>query len=106
VNNDDPNIPRNIAKAVWNIVTALRGPDSDNESLKRRTTQRLRGVIGLRSGNAGGCLLSLDKPTSFILVGDFARKYDEKSHHFANHYRYAVEGLAEIGFIKKIEYED
>ena len=35
------------AEQVWDILTALRGPDSNDEGLKNLTTGRLRSCIGL-----------------------------------------------------------
>ena len=57
------NGPRTKAKQLWDVLTALRGPDSDSDSsqLKDLTTARIRGAIGLKDGNGGGAIVSHDK---------------------------------------------
>lgn len=42
------------SKALWDIVTAMRGPDNGNDDLKDVTTTRLRRVIGLKAALADG----------------------------------------------------
>ena len=56
------NGPRTEAKQLWNVLTALRGPDSDSSYLKDLTTARIRGAIGLKDGNGGGAIVSNNKP--------------------------------------------
>lgn len=95
--------PREEAHLLWDILSALRGPDAaHSEVLKEITTARVRGAVGL-------------KPTSFAIVDtqepiykdmnvwdmttELSRLY-RAEYHFAKHYGNAVKALKALGYIK------
>jgi hypothetical protein len=70
---------------LWNILSALRGPDNNLGVLKGYTTARIRGIIGLESSDA--LILSImDSP----LDADEKNKRDialsSADSHFLEHY--------------------
>jgi len=75
---------------LWAILTALRGPDSGNDELKRATTSRLRHAIGLREYESGpfwGHFHTSQDPLTRTIYA-----YD-KSVHFVTHFNSAVDTL-------------
>lgn len=97
----------NISRHLWNILSALRGPDAAISSqLKSRTTARIRGTLGLTSdgafGGPAGALISM------TLVEDLGSlEYTEAmktaGSHFVIHYENAVKGLRYFGYPTKTE---
>lgn len=92
LNTDAPNNSneREDARAFWNILTALRGPDTDNDVIKHRTTCRIRGVIGMVPGNAAGAVVRTTPQVST------EAEREDRNYHFNAHYRYAVDAVARI----------
>jgi hypothetical protein len=78
------------AKHLWNVLTALRGPDTDDYALKLNTTSKIRGAIGLKS-NSTGAFVSYealpDSPDSAFALAN------RGGFHFADHFKMAVESL-------------
>jgi hypothetical protein len=74
---------------VWNVLTALRGPDSDNYNVKCVTTSRLRGALGL-SG----------EDLAIVHYGTPAEKAEDVNYHFNIHYERALEALKALGYLK------
>jgi hypothetical protein len=76
---------------LWNLLTALRGPDSDDEELKFVTTGRIRAVIGMRpyAGSSGAVInplpLRIDQKETRL-----ARLASPNECHFKNHYELAM----------------
>lgn len=100
-------------RTFWNVISALRGPDSGDESLKYDTTATLRAAIGIEPGACG--LTVADKRTEplgldaadperqygYIKVSDEVRNRFEKAQtHFVNHYGNALIALKKLGYIK------
>lgn len=83
------NVEDEESTMLWNILTALRGPDSEDFRLKLDTTARLRHAIGLRSytGKHQGYFMTNDRPL---------RSYSVTPSHFGNHFNWAVEALGNI----------
>lgn len=93
------------AQDLWDILTALRGPDASHKyyevsSLKDETTAKLRYAIGLRpnpqqhvgrpSLSKFGAIVKPGVPT--VLVD--AREIDELvGPHFRRHYNFAIQAL-------------
>jgi len=80
------------SRAMWAILTALRGPDDGNPGLKYQTTARLRYTIGL--GPHNGFDVSKEPlvlPGDVVLIG---------SDHFRAHYSMAYNSLKRLGIIK------
>jgi len=82
------------SRALWLVLTALRGPDDGDLNLKARTTARLRGAIGLR-----------ESPGTYIGAHVIKTKREELPEadygplgtgHFATHYIMAVRALNEL----------
>jgi len=83
------------AKHLWDILSALRGPDSGNGYNKTRTTERIRHTLGF-------------KPSMFFTDTD-PLIYDSELHttiakeegdHFADHIASAVDALKELGYLR------
>lgn len=75
---------------LWNILTALRGPDSGNNELKQATTSRLRHVIGLREYNYDSFLRYFTTSPEPLMK---CQHGDGKSVHFVSHFNSAVDAL-------------
>lgn len=91
-------------RALWDILTALRGPDGDDTRLKDETTAKVRAAIGMKAGNAGAAIVSDKKPFPST------DSYDTSIHlkflgsarnpnHFTRHYGLAVRALTLLGFL-------
>lgn len=88
---------------LWYILTALRGPDSSYDTVKNLTTARIRGAIGLQSGNPGGATVCTKCP---LFTVEFNRDEKallsrEQSSHFLTHYDMAVKALRYFDFIER-----
>jgi hypothetical protein len=100
------NAPYEESRQLWDVLTALRGPDDNNTSLKSITTARIRGVLGLRPNGAAGAVVDDGVPIHNDASGyDMFYKLKETvdntvSYHFAKHYAYAVATLRALGYIK------
>lgn len=93
------NVGDEASRSLWEILTALRGPDqesNDADEIKYRTTSRFRGLIGMES-TIGlypvGAIVYHEKPSDVlpndsIVVG----------HHFLVHYTDALAAANELGF--------
>lgn len=76
---------------LWNILTALRGPDEvDSLHWKASTTGVIRHTLGLKNNDVAGFLSNED---SLSFVGTRTVDESEHSHHFTSHARYAFESL-------------
>jgi hypothetical protein len=103
--------PRSEAKQLWDILTALRGPDDCNIELKEITTAAIRAAIGLGQ-NSVGAVVNSSRPfgADLNLSADFTPDYyklqellvdDYKAqYHFVIHYRQALQALKQLGYIK------
>ena len=71
---------------IWDILTALRGPDNYDHDLKKATTGLVRkAVFG-----------SIDLPMAIVTPRDFAVYVDKRTHssgHFSNHAENAFNAL-------------
>lgn len=84
------------SKALWKILTALRGPDARSGSadqIKYRTTSRLRGVLGLKN-EAIGAVVYYEEPEEGLSPAD----RDVVGYHFTRHYQDALFATRELGF--------
>lgn len=77
---------------VWFIISALRGPDTDNFKLKWLTTSRIRGIL-----NASDNWIFVNKTPLSLLE---RKKRDlllaQAPAHFAQHYALAVNAIHQI----------
>lgn len=80
------------ATAFRNIVTALRGPDTDIIRVKEETTEVIRRDIGVSGKTSGLCVA---RPGIEIPIGYINKScYDDKRpKHFVDHISRAVKGL-------------
>ena len=74
---------------LWNLLTALRGPDDQNDDVKYYYTEPIRGIV---LGTPGW-----DKENEY--VAEKAKKNIQP--HFAEHYRDAVWSACETGLISE-----
>lgn len=78
------------SKQLWNILTALRGPDDDNTDTKLKTTSPIRTAAlpktALNSNKCGAIFRAVDE-----LVEPMGGS------HFSRHIQYAKKSLAAIG---------
>jgi len=86
---------------LWAILTALRGPDTNNMVVKALTTQKIRGAVGLSSNNSANAYSSEEKPEMILSLHSFETTHKENLH-FINHHNYAVEALMNLGFIPQV----
>jgi hypothetical protein len=108
------------SKMLWNVLTALRGPDNGDEKLKENTTMRLRHAIGLQQTRLGamtddGIPVGLDKiykPTDVhnpqyramdFLMANFDNRLANVKPlwHFSDHYVSALAALLELDYLKQ-----
>lgn len=79
---------------LWDILTALRGPDhSDEPYLKDDTTARIRGILGMEYPSPSGCLIN---KTLFPSDYDFHNR--KGGNHFSLHIGKAVQSLRKLGY--------
>lgn len=52
--NTDVNHSSTVANNLWAVLSALRGPDNSDYSLKQETTAKIRGAIGIKDVNRIG----------------------------------------------------
>lgn len=79
---------------LWDVMTALRGPDNCNYILKQAITARIRYLIGMRGDNRGRAITKrtpLGKPT----VNNVLKKLTniDRPHHFLKHVANAINVL-------------
>ena len=94
LNEPDPYPNFRARTAVWNVLTALRGPDSDNYVVKTRSTSALRGAIGL---TGYGLTIAVVRKKPLV------RSAGDVSNHFNLHYVNAVDALRALGYKVKLE---
>jgi hypothetical protein len=91
------------AKPLWDILTALRGPDDGNPDLKQITTATVRGAIGIMSGGNTGAIVSNQRPFGAdldrFLLTDRLQNEHKAAYHFVSHYREALIALKSLGYI-------
>ena len=95
---------RSRAGQLWDVLTALRGPDSDDYKLKDLTTATIRHAIGLKSDSQPGIRVVekvpfgakrvIDAPGQLpdSVVSDLINQH-KAQYHFAVHYRSALLAL-------------
>lgn len=84
---------------LWNVLTALRGPDSEDQELKRKTTSNLRGAIGMDQFTTNtGAIVTKDNVLELEEQDDLMRT--ERTSHFGYHYRMATKALKYFGYIR------
>lgn len=79
---------------VWDVVTALRGPDDSSDTLKQLTTARIRGAIDIKSNFVDAIDLT---PSWAVAI--------EMHPHFGRHYYSALEALTKLGYIADVDKE-
>jgi hypothetical protein len=93
------------AGILWDILTALRGPDNSDDKVKNKTTARIRHVIGLKSSTRSGAITNTEKPvganqiTYFWATLDAVRTHVSAEPHFLSHYTKALIGLRKLGLL-------
>lgn len=76
---------------LWCVLTALRGPDNNDDGIKRATTAVIRRKVGIREDNSGRAIVNTDsseyKNTRARLASWFV------SSHFLEHAQNAFSAL-------------
>lgn len=100
-------IERSEVQDLWNILTVLRGPDSDDDALKEKTTASLRGALGLK---VCGAIINTHSPfgtdylnSNYLRIAgieQLKKSFPGTQHHFADHYFLALGALKRQGYIK------
>lgn len=104
INNGDSAEARNL----WGVLSALRGPDSERYGLKQETTAKIRSAIGISYDNVASIDSTDSKPETLVSTVEelvptrYLNKVDiDAAHtHFKAHYRFAVDALKNLNFIK------
>jgi len=82
---------------MWNILTALRGPDSDNEALKSKTTIFIRSAVlpDLAERANANIVFYLDNRLILKQLGDISNEkyYNVNISHFSQHAIYAANSI-------------
>lgn len=81
------------ASGLWGILTALRGPDDGDNSVKEMTTARIRRAIGMKSHRNIPATVSTHG--TFSTVSTTAR--GDSDEHFQRHVRMAIDGARYLG---------
>jgi len=96
-------------QALWFVITALRGPDEDlviqtedghyyaSDDVKRLTTARIRGIIGIEKDKNLGVAVRTT-PLTDVEIALRNKLLNECSPHFASHFRTAMRILYELGY--------
>lgn len=82
--------------ALWNVVTALRGPDNGDEDLKRATTEVIRWkLLGKPTDRLhfSGSYLAPDSGVGLQRRTHYSLGEFEASHHFLRHAQWAFKAL-------------
>lgn len=100
---DAPYNPADPACDLWMVLSALRGPDSENNVVKNFTTTRIRAVIGMKPGmsNAAGVTVDPLVPVSLTSATNNHPELVGESSHFNFHFLSAASALQKLGFLKK-----
>jgi hypothetical protein len=89
----DRGIPRNEARKLWNVLSALRGPDSTDFYLKNCTTEVIRHrLLGKRGGELCPSLVSPDDEKKRDRRRDMFQKFSQFDH-FQRHARDAFKDM-------------
>lgn len=87
------------SRNLWAVLTALRGPDSDNTVLKEVTTGRIRGAIGMNYHLTNtGAIVSENTLLPELDADDTKAFSKEPTAHFQFHYGLAAKALRYFGF--------
>jgi len=90
---------------IWSIMTAMRGPDDENYTLKKETTARIRFAVFGRAPHDGGVL---DGTPKYNCIGADVNGDGGYCHitenndlysHFGKHIRHAYDALVKDGVI-------
>lgn len=112
MNTNENHVPTTyILQKLWYIISALRGPDYENVSLKTITTGVIRGVIARgktrerklidtgKYSSVTGALLSKESNIPSKFPKDVEYHWDnETNFHFRHHIKLAVDCLQDLGY--------
>lgn len=90
--------PYQNTELLWDILTALRGPDEDTDELrpqlKRLTIARIRGILNLDYVSVGvrGAALSQEE------IERRDKLLRKTSTHFQRHFKIAMDALFSLGY--------
>ena len=92
-------LPQAAAQDIWDILTALRGPDDEDEEVKQATTAVIRNAaLGYLSVQRMGAVYNLEDVVRLSGEGRFG--------HFASHVRRAAAALdLEVVEVEAVEEE-
>ena len=106
-------LPKEEQIALWDIMSAMRGEDSGNDTLKVFTTARIRGaLLGISKisfANRALVFASLRKAKSYTNKRNFFEDkrevitlWQQSHYHFKQHIQSAIEALRKHGFKRSI----
>lgn len=95
--------------ALWDIIVALRGPDNQNEQVKRITTEKIRwnfltagGVSPYKFSETCGPNVSYGSlEESLSNMNKYTEEIHGLQHHFAMHVKKAIKGFEKLGLKEK-----
>lgn len=88
------NVHDEASKSVWDILTALRGPDTGDGKLKEETTARLRHAVGLSMISTWNSVGFITNSSPMRLPDQYCSFLD----HFEYHYKQAYHTAEKLGF--------
>ncbi len=89
-NPDHANLPGSESRKLWAILTALRGPDDDDEVVKSRTTSIIRARVLPHLSRAAGAFVNMSDPLPN------PSDVNTPSTHFNNHIGTALSAIARL----------
>jgi hypothetical protein len=96
-------------KQLWQVLTALRGPDNGHTEMKNITTAEIRGALGIKGYYTGAITHTngafgkeIDSDLHSEIFSTLKRKFGSAAveYHFVDHYADALKALKELGYIK------
>jgi hypothetical protein len=88
---EDDTVPASERKGVYDVLTALRGPDNDDWDLKDQTTAVIRyAALGRVALGDAGAIVHRDHPTYALARQNFGALYEP---HFMGHAKLAFAAL-------------
>lgn len=99
------------SRYLWDILTALRGPDDKGSSrLKRETTEKLRFAMGMEPDRTSYAYVGDELPHKLedyeyprLAKVDCPPPADEPSEHFIRHFERAVDALWVLGITRTVK---
>jgi len=86
-------------KFIWQVLSALRGPDDGDSNLKNLTTARVRSIFGLEAcANSPTGAIVNDIPLPHRQIVRRNELLKKSGWHFKSHFEQAMSALQRLGY--------